>query len=171
MTAYKQRPCIQFVGQASNGGRCCIWNFRGQMPRYSLHAVPRSCKVWHSRQGPSLQPLVLETNALPIELREYKKPPLESNQPCLHTRAALQIALRRPYENSSGSPPGLLVGAHPVRKAYTLARILRPFLGTGGCTCGLAGCLVHAPYGAKPWIRTTRRGRCAPCPRHSELPP
>lgn len=95
MTAYKQRPCIQFVGQASNGGRCCIRNFRGRMPRYSLHAVHRSCKVWHSRQGPSLQPLVLETNALPIELREYKKPPLESNQPCLHTRAALQTALRR----------------------------------------------------------------------------
>ena len=30
---------------------------------------------WHSRQGPSLQPLVLETNALPFELREYKNRP------------------------------------------------------------------------------------------------
>ena len=75
MTAYKQRPCIQFVGHASNGGRCCIRNFRGRMPRCSLHAVPRSCKVWHSRQGPSLQPLVLETNALPLELPEYKSRP------------------------------------------------------------------------------------------------
>ena len=45
------------------------------------------------------------------------EPPLESNQPCLHTRAALHIALRRPYKNSSGSPPGLLVGAHPVGKS------------------------------------------------------
>ena len=30
---------------------------------------------WHSRQVPSLQPLVLETNALPFELREYKNRP------------------------------------------------------------------------------------------------
>ena len=75
MTAYKQHPCIQFVGQASNGGRCCIRNFRGQMPRYSLHAVHRSCKVWHSRQGSNLQPSVLETAALPLELPEYKSRP------------------------------------------------------------------------------------------------
>lgn len=95
MTAYKQHPCIQFVGQASNGGHCCIWNFRGRMPRYSLHAVPRSCKVWHSRQDSNLQHAVLETAAPPLELPEYKTPPLELNQPCLHTRAALQTALRR----------------------------------------------------------------------------
>ena len=30
---------------------------------------------WHSRQGSNLQPLVLETNALPIELRKYKNRP------------------------------------------------------------------------------------------------
>ena len=75
MTAYKQRPCIQFVGHASNGGRCCIRNFRGRMPRYSLHAVPRSYKVWHSRQDSNLQHAVLETAALPLELPEYKSRP------------------------------------------------------------------------------------------------
>lgn len=30
-----------------------------------------------------------------LSYRSIKKPPLESNQPCLHTRAALQTALRR----------------------------------------------------------------------------
>ena len=53
----------------------CIRNSRGRMPRYSLHAVPRSCKVWHSRQGSNLQPAVLETAALPLELPEYKSRP------------------------------------------------------------------------------------------------
>lgn len=42
------------------------------MLRYSLHAVPRSRKVWHSRQGLNLQPAVLETAAPSLELREYK---------------------------------------------------------------------------------------------------
>ena len=92
MTAYKQHPCIQFVGHASNGGRCCIRNFRGRMPRY---CAARSRARKHSRQGSNLQHAVLETAALPLELPEYKTPPLESNQPCLHTRAALQTALRR----------------------------------------------------------------------------
>lgn len=63
MTAYKQRPCIQFVEHASNGGRCCIWNFCGQMPRY---CAARSRARKHSRQGSNLHPLVLETSALPI---------------------------------------------------------------------------------------------------------
>lgn len=38
-------------------------------------AAPSRVRKWHSRQGPSLQPLVLETSALPIELREYKSRP------------------------------------------------------------------------------------------------
>lgn len=33
------------------------------------------------------------------------EPPLESNQPCLHTRAALQIALRRHKEPLAGLEP------------------------------------------------------------------
>jgi len=33
-----------------------------------------------------------------------------------HTRRAPNCA-QAAYKNSSGSPPGLLVGAHPVRKA------------------------------------------------------
>ena len=56
---------------------------------------PHRVRKWHSRQGSNLQPAVLETAVPSLELREYKKPPLESNQPCLHTRAALQTALRR----------------------------------------------------------------------------
>lgn len=72
MTAYKQHPCIQFVGQASNGGHCCIWNFRGRMPRY---CAARSRARKHSRQGSNLQHAVLETAALPLELPEYKSRP------------------------------------------------------------------------------------------------
>ena len=56
---------------------------------------PHRVRNWHSRQGLNLQPAVLETAVPSLELREYKKPPLELNQPFLHTRAALQIALRR----------------------------------------------------------------------------
>ena len=41
----------------------CIWNFRGQMPRY---CAARSRARKHSRQGSNLHPLVLETSALPI---------------------------------------------------------------------------------------------------------
>ncbi len=72
MTAYKQRPCIQCVGHASNGGRCCIRNFRGRMPRY---CAARSRARKHSRQDSNLQHSVLETAALPLELPEYKSRP------------------------------------------------------------------------------------------------
>ena len=36
---------------------------------------PHRARRWHSRQDLNLQPLVLETSALPIELREYKSRP------------------------------------------------------------------------------------------------
>lgn len=57
---------------------------------------------WHSRQGPSLQPLVLETNALPIELREYKNRPWNrtsraySHAPRSKLRSGGHIALKKP---------------------------------------------------------------------------
>ena len=72
MTAYKQHPCIQCVGHASNSGRCCIRNFRGRMLRY---CAARSRARKHSRQGSNLQHAVLETAALPLELPEYKSRP------------------------------------------------------------------------------------------------
>ena len=73
MTAYKQHPCIQFVGQASNGGRCCIRNFRGRMPRY---CAARS-------QGTQALPAGLEPAtcgfgdrcSTDFELRKYKSRP------------------------------------------------------------------------------------------------
>lgn len=64
----------------------------------------------HSRQGSNLQHAVLETAALPLELQEYKTPPLESNQPCLHTRTALQTALRRQMARYCGIEP------HPISR-------------------------------------------------------
>lgn len=74
MTAYKQHPCIQFVGQRQTGGCCCIRNFRGQMPRYCAPPLIGHAK-WHSRQESNLQPAVLETAAPSLELREYKNRP------------------------------------------------------------------------------------------------
>ena len=41
---------------------------------------------------------------------QSKKPPLESNQPCLHTRAALQTALRRQMARYCGIEP------HPISR-------------------------------------------------------
>lgn len=107
----------------------CVQNFRGWTPRYSLHAVPRSCKVWHSRQDSNLQHAVLETAALPLELLEYKKPPLESNQPCLLTRAAHQIALRR---HNRSSP-------HTMRSSVKedMVRRLRVSVGLSGAADGI----------------------------------
>lgn len=76
----------QTVGAAASG------TFAAGCP--AIARLPHRARK-HSQQDSNLQHAVLETAALPIELREYKKPPLESNQPCLHTRAALQTALRR----------------------------------------------------------------------------
>lgn len=149
----------------------CIRNFRGRMPRYSLHAVPRSCKVWHSRQGSNLQPAVLETAAPSLELREYKTPPLESNQPCLHTRAALQTALRRPYKTALVLRQGCCLTHIPSGSLPTPSGIQSFLSWHGRLSVQLCGGCVHAPSGAKPWSRTTRRGRCAPTPGHSEPPP
>lgn len=154
MTAYKQHPCIQFVGQASNGGRCCIRNFRGRMPRYCV--APSRVRYWHSRQGSNLQHAVLETAALPLELPEYKSRPWNrTSRVCTH---APRSKLR------SG---GHIKTAPVHRRGCWLAHILsgklhlgkdsKAFFVTGGCTCGLAGCLVHAPYGA------IRRNRTASC--------
>ena len=80
------------VGAAASG------TFAAGCP--AIARPPHRARNWHSRQGSNLQPAVLETAVPSLELREYKKPPLESNQPCLHTRAALQTALRRPYKTA-----------------------------------------------------------------------
>ena len=53
--------------------------------------------VWHSRKGPSLQPSVLETDALPIELREYAECRLQdlNLQPNGYEPSALPVELKR----------------------------------------------------------------------------
>lgn len=65
MTAYKQRPAFSYVGQASNGGAPLHLELSPPDARLSAQP-PHRVRSWHSRQGPSLQPLVLETSALPI---------------------------------------------------------------------------------------------------------
>lgn len=54
--------------------------------KHGLHSFPR-CPLW----TPSGFDFVL---CAPLDLE------LESNQPCLHTRTALQTALRRPYKTA-----------------------------------------------------------------------
>lgn len=106
-------PYIQFLDNA-NGGAPLDLELSPPDARLSTQP-PHRVRSWHSRQGSNLQPAVLETAVPSLELREYKKPPLESNQPCLHTRAALQTALRRhitkekPARFHAGS-----VDAHPA---------------------------------------------------------
>lgn len=115
--------------------RCrCIWNFSGQTPRYSLHSAPRSCKVWHSRQGSNLQPAVLETAALPLELPEYKTPPLESNLPWLlpRTRSKLRSGGHIANKNSPRFAAGAAcVDAHPAGHAGPLRFPVLLFTGGG----------------------------------------
>ena len=77
----------------------CIRNFRGQMPRYLRSPLTGYAAGIPGRaQTCSLRfwrPLFHHLN-----YGNIKTPPLESNQPCLHTRTALHIALRRPYKTA-----------------------------------------------------------------------
>lgn len=78
----------------------CIWNFRGQMPRYCVFRLPSQRK--HSRQDSNLQPAVLETAALPLELPEYKSRPwnrtsrVYTHAPRSKLRSGGQMALKKP---------------------------------------------------------------------------
>ena len=58
---------------------------------------PHRVRAWHSRKGPSLQPSVLETDALPIELREFIECRLQglNLQPNGYEPSALPIELKR----------------------------------------------------------------------------
>lgn len=120
MAAYNKQLCLSYTKPL---------HLELSRPDAPLSAQPpHRVRSWHSRQDSNLQPAVLETAVPSLELREYKKPPLESNQPCLHTRAALQTALRRhitkekPARFHAGS-----VDAHPaVGIMETGVRIMWP---------------------------------------------
>lgn len=95
--------------------RRCIRNFRGQMPRYLRSPLTGYAAGIPGRaQTCSLRfwrPLLHHLSYGNIKRRPWNRTSR------VYTRTALHIALRRPYKNSSGSPPGLLVGAHPVGKS------------------------------------------------------
>ena len=92
----------------------CIRNFLGQMPRYLRSPITGYAAGIPGRaQTCSLRfwrPLLHHLSYGNIKSRPWNRTSR------VYTRTALHIALRRPYKNSSGSPPGLLVGAHPVGK-------------------------------------------------------
>ena len=110
----------------------------------------------HSRQGSNLQHAVLETAALPILSYGNTEAAL-GIEPAVSTHAPRSKLRSGGHIKQLRFTAGAVGWRTSCQESYTFARILRPFLGTGGCTCGLAGCLVHAPYGA------IRRNRTASC--------
>ena len=118
---------------------------------------------------------------------KHRKPPLESNQPCLHTCAALQIALRRSYKSRYVSIPVNLTHIRP-EKPETGLWILWPPTACGGSTrkgrkepfsltrqpkVGMGPCVREAPPtgSAANWCSGTDLNRllaasigcCSPC--------
>ena len=74
LTKYKQHSQYTFsFSDNANGGVLLHPVLSPPDARLSAQP-PHRVHSWHSRQGLSLQPPVLETGALPIELREYIMP-------------------------------------------------------------------------------------------------
>lgn len=74
ITKYKQRSQHTFsFSDNVNGGAPLHLELSPPDARLSAQP-PHRVHSWHSRQGLSLQPPVLETGALPIELREHIMP-------------------------------------------------------------------------------------------------
>ena len=145
----------QTAGAAASG------TFAARCPAMLCTAVPRLYIAWRSGQALNLQPTVLETAALPLELPEYKSRPWNRTSR-VYTHAPRSILRSGGHIKTA---PVLRRGcwlAHILSGKLHLGKDSKAFFVTGGCTCGLAGCLVHAPYGARLRSRTVPQN-CQPC--------